>query len=180
MMLRILIVGLVILVVGCPLLVVIGCGRYGLRAVRWCVIDTILTIKMVWMVVTVGLLMALILVMLVVLVAGSGCTSDRWYYRWYTTALMLRWQQIDVDIDVEIQVITGPSGYSTVTVLLTSIIIRIFAVVIRRVFITGIHIISSGRCVGLVAFVTFTGIGRVFITCRYTTTTGSKLGWEAI
>ena len=180
MMLRILIVGLVILVVGCPLLVVIGCGRYGLRAVRWCVIDTILTIKMVWMVVTVGLLMALILVMLVILVACSGCTSDRWHYRWYTTALMLRWQQIDVDIDVEIQVITGPSGYSTVTVLLTSIIIRIFAVVIRRVFITGIHIISSGRCVGLVAFVTFTGIGRVFITCRYTTTTGSKLGWEAI
>ena len=178
MMLRILIVGLVILVVSSPLLVVIGCGRYGFRAVRWCVVDTILA--MVRMVVTVGLLMALILVMLVVLVAGSGCTSDRWYYRWYTTALMLRWQQIDVDIDVEIQVITGPSGYSTVTVLLTSIIIRIFAVVIRRVFITGIHIISSGRCVGLVAFVTFTGIGRVFITCRYTTTTGSKLGWEAI
>ena len=178
MMLRILIVGLVILVVSSPLLVVIGCGRYGFRAVRWCVVDTILA--MVRMVVTVGLLMALILVMLVILVAGSGCTSDRWYYRWYTTALMLRWQQIDVDIDVEIQVITGPSGYSTVTVLLTSIIIRIFTVVIRRVFITGIHIISSGRCVGLVAFVTFTGIGRVFITCRYTTTTGSKLGWEAI
>merc|ERR1711988_325836 len=125
---------------------------------------------MVRMVVTVGLLMALILVMLVVLVAGGGGTSDRWHYRWWdTTVLMLRWQQIDVDVDIEIQVITGPSGYSTVSVLLTSIVIRIFAVVIRRVFVTGIDI-SGRRCVGLVAFVTFTGIGRVFIiTCRYTT-----------
>ena len=168
MMLRILIVGLVILVVSSPLLVVIGCGRYGFRAVRWCVVDTILA--MVRMVVTVGLLMALILVMLVVLVAGGGCTGDRWYYRWWdTTVLMLRWQQIDVDVDIEIQVITGSSGYSTVSVLLTSIVIRIFAVVIRRVFVTGIDI-SGRRCVGLVAFVTFTGIGRVFIiTCRYTT-----------
>ena len=168
MMLRILIVGLVILVVGSPLLVVIGCGRYGFRAVRWCVVDTILA--MVRMVVTVGLLMALILVMLVVLVAGGGCTGDRWNHRWWnTTVLMLRWQQIDVDVDIEIQVITGSSGYSTVSVLLTSIVIRIFAVVIRRVFVTGIDI-SGRRCVGLVAFVTFTGIGRVFIiTCRYTT-----------
>ena len=164
MMLRILIVGLVILVVSSPLLVVIGCGRYGFRAVRWCVVDTILA--MVRMVVTVGLLMALILVMLVVLVAGGGGTSDRWHYRWWdTTVLMLRWQQIDVDVDIEIQVITGPSGYSTVSVLLTSIVIGIFAVVIRRVFVTGIDI-SGRRCVGLVAFVTFTGIGRVFIiTC---------------
>ena len=168
MMLRILIVGLVILVVSSPLLVVIGCGRYGFRAVRWCVVDTILA--MVRMVVTVGLLMALILVMLVVLVAGGGCTGDRWHNRWWdTTVLMLRWQQIDVDVDIEIQVITGSSGYSTVSVLLTSIVIRIFAVVIRRVFVTGIDI-SGRRCVGLVAFVTFTGIGRVFIiTCRYTT-----------
>ena len=168
MMLRILIVGLVILVVSSPLLVVIGCGRYGFRAVRWCVVDTILA--MVRMVVTVGLLMALILVMLVVLVAGGGCPSDRWHHRWWnTTVLMLRWQQIDVDVDIEIQVITGSSGYSTVSVLLTSIVIRIFAVVIRRVFVTGIDI-SGRRCVGLVAFVTFTGIGRVFIiTCRYTT-----------
>ena len=168
MMLRILIVGLVILVVSSPLLVVIGCGRYGFRAVRWCVVDTILA--MVRMVVTVGLLMALILVMLVVLVAGGGGTSNRWYHRWWnTTVLMLRWQQIDVDVDIEIQVITGSSGYSTVSVLLTSIVIRIFAVVIRRVFVTGIDI-SGRRCVGLVAFVTFTGIGRVFIiTCRYTT-----------
>ena len=168
MMLRILIVGLVILVVSSPLLVVIGCGRYGFRAVRWCVVDTILA--MVRMVVTIGLLMALILVMLVVLVAGGGGTGDRWYYRWWdTTVLMLRWQQIDVDVDIEIQVITGSSGYSTVSVLLTSIVIRIFAVVIRRVFVTGIDI-SGRRCVGLVAFVTFTGIGRVFIiTCRYTT-----------
>ena len=168
MMLRILIVGLVILVVGSPLLVVIGCGRYGFRAVRWCVVDTILA--MVRMVVTIGLLMALILVMLVVLVAGGGCTGDRWHNRWWdTTVLMLRWQQIDVDVDIEIQVITGSSGYSTVSVLLTSIVIRIFAVVIRRVFVTGIDI-SGRRCVGLVAFVTFTGIGRVFIiTCRYTT-----------
>ena len=164
MMLRILIVGLVILVVSSPLLVVIGCGRYGFRAVRWCVVDTILA--MVRMVVTIGLLMALILVMLVVLVASGGCTGDRWYYRWWdTTVLMLRWQQIDVDVDIEIQVITGSSGYSTVSVLLTSIVIRIFAVVIRRVFVTGIDI-SGRRCVGLVAFVTFTGIGRVFIiTC---------------
>ena len=168
MMLRILIVGLVILVVSSPLLVVIGCGRYGFRAVRWCVVDTILA--MVRMVVTIGLLMALILVMLVVLVAGGGGTGDRWYYRWWdTTVLMLRWQQIDVDVDIEIQVITGSSGYSTVSVLLTSIVIGIFAVVIRRVFVTGIDI-SGRRCVGLVAFVTFTGIGRVFIiTCRYTT-----------
>ena len=164
MMLRILIVGLVILVVSSPLLVVIGCGRYGFRAVRWCVVDTILA--MVRMVVTIGLLMALILVMLVVLVAGGGGTGDWWHYRWwYTTVLMLRWQQIDVDVDIEIQVITGSSGYSTVSVLLTSIVIRIFAVVIRRVFVTGIDI-SGRRCVGLVAFVTFTGIGRVFIiTC---------------
>ena len=156
MMLRILIVGLVILVVSSPLLVVIGCGRYGFRAVRWCVVDTILA--MVRMVVTVGLLMALILVMLVVLVAGGGGTSNRWHHRWWnTTVLMLRWQQIDVDVDIEIQVITGSSGYSTVSVLLTSIVIRIFAVVIRRVFVTGIHI-SGRRCVGLVAFVTFTMI----------------------
>ena len=142
MMLRILIVGLVILVVGSPLLVVIGRSRYGFRAVRWCVVDTILA--MVRMVVTVGLLMALILVMLVVLVAGGGGTSTRWHHRWWnTTVLMLRWQQIDVDVDIEIQVITGSSGYSTVSVLLTSIVIRIFAVVIRRVFVTGIDI--SGR-----------------------------------
>ena len=168
MMLRILIVGLVILVVSSPLLVVIGCGRYGFRAVRWCVVDTILA--MVRMVVTIGLLVALILVMLVVLVAGGGGTSNRWHHRWWnTTVLMLRWQQIDVDVDIEIQVITGSSGYSTVSVLLTSIVIRIFAVVIRRVFVTGIDI-SGRRCDGLVAFVTFTGIGRVFIiTCRYTT-----------
>ena len=68
---------------------------------------------------------------------------------------MLRWQQIDVDIDVEIQVITG--GYATVTVLLT-IVIGVFTVVIRRVIVTGIDLRAGGGIIGGVAFLTFTGI----------------------